>query len=412
VQHLTGAALIGDFEMKRALVLLLCIMLLVSSCAKNNQDKKAKITIWHDKEDSVIAILEEALSPLKDEIEIVFEKKSSLTESLKLVGNDIRNAPDMYIFAHDKIGVYAEMGILAPITDFVSKEELGKNIPLTVEAGLYKGTNYQMPLYYETLLFLYNRKYMKEQDIPSTTEELYSYMQKKTKYGHYGFVEQHSTPYYAAGWIHGFGADLADKEGNPLFATADMKKALSYHKKFVSLMPGETEYATVNTLFLEGMAHSTMNGPWFISAVKNSGIDVGVAPLPIVDETALPISPYCGIQGIHVLKAHANEKKDEITKVLHSLQNANLEISLALATGCAPALSECYEDERIRSNEVVMAMKDTASKAVPMPNMPELDVLWSVMGNLLTDINMRNVNVETACSNAQEKALDLIKAMR
>lgn len=397
---------------KRLMLFVICALVLLTSCSKKAVDEKQTITIWHDKEDSVISVLEEALSPLKDEINIVFEKKSSLTESLKLVGNDVKNAPDMYIFAHDKIGVYAEMGILAPITDFISPSSLDKNIPLTVEAGTYKGVSYQMPLYYETLLFLYNKKYMKEQDVPKTTEELYLYMQKKTKYGHYGFVEQHSTPYYAVGWIHGFGADLVDKEGNPLFDTAEMKKALEYHKNFVSLMPGETEYATVNTLFLKGMAHSTLNGPWFIGAVMDAGIDVGVAPMPVVDETGLTLAPYCGVQGVHVLKAHAKEKKEEITKVLNALQTASVEIQLALSTGCAPALSECYEDERIKNDEVVMAMKETALNALPMPNIPELDILWSVAGNLLTDINMRNENVSSACDAAQKKALELFEAMR
>mgnify|MGYP000405794325 CR=1 FL=1 len=41
-----------------------------------------------------------------------------------MVGNDPKAAPDMYFFAHDKIGVYAEMGILSPITDIIPAEEL------------------------------------------------------------------------------------------------------------------------------------------------------------------------------------------------------------------------------------------------------------------------------------------------
>lgn len=56
-----------------------------------------------------------------------------------MVGNDPNSAPDMYFFAHDKIGVYAEMGILAPITDFVDKSTLDQYIPMTIEAATYKG---------------------------------------------------------------------------------------------------------------------------------------------------------------------------------------------------------------------------------------------------------------------------------
>ena len=84
-----------------------------------DEDGEATITIWHDKEDAVTQVLEDALSELEPEIHVVLEKKSDLTETLKMVGNDPKAAPDMYLFAHDKIGVYAEMGILAPVTDIL-----------------------------------------------------------------------------------------------------------------------------------------------------------------------------------------------------------------------------------------------------------------------------------------------------
>lgn len=398
---------------KLIIIIVFIISVLFISCSgQSGNTDTTTITIWHDKEEPVIAVLEKNLEVLEPGITVIFEKKSSLTESLKLVGNDLKSAPDMYLFAHDKIGVYAEMGILAPITDFISIEELSENIPLVIDAGEYKGINYQLPLYFETMLFMYNRKYMKSDSIPKTTEELFSYMEKKTKYGHYGFVEQHSTPYYAAGWIHGFGTDLVDESGTPLLDSDQVKRALEYHRKFVSLMPGETEYATVNTLFTEGMAHSTMNGPWFIATVKAAGIDVGIAPMPTVDETGIPIAPYCGVQGLHVLKTNAVSKKDAITSVLRTLMINTPEIELALATGCAPALMACYEDSRITENDIVMAMRETAENAIPMPNIPEMDVLWSVTGNLLTDINMRGVDVDSACEAAQKKALDLIEAMQ
>ena len=249
-------------------ILMVCILFLLTGCSGNTGNQGGKsgpvtITIWHDKEDAVIAVLQEAVKVLEPEIVVVFEKKTGMTESLKLVGNDKNAAPDMYFFAHDKIGVYAEMGILTPITELLGEDALAGYVPLTVKGATYKGKLYQVPLYFETLLFMYNKKYMAEEDVPATTEQLYSYMQRKTKYGHYGFVEQHSTPYYAAGWIHGFGGSLITDAGVPCLDSAEVKAALAYHKKFVDYMPGETEYATVNTLFTEGMAHATIAGPWF-----------------------------------------------------------------------------------------------------------------------------------------------------
>ena len=148
---------------------------LLSGCGGNNvvEADKNTITIWHDKEDAVAEVLQKKLEELEPDVHVVLEKKSDLTESLKMIGSDPKAAPDMYFFAHDKIGVYAEMGILAPITDIIPKEELNVYMDNTLEAATYKGEIYQLPVYYETLLFMYNRRYMKDDEVPKTTEELY-----------------------------------------------------------------------------------------------------------------------------------------------------------------------------------------------------------------------------------------------
>lgn len=402
--------------MKRACSFLLAVSMTVGmlcGCgAKGPATDASTIVIWHDKEDAVIGVLEKKLKESAPDVNIVLEKKTDLTESLKMVGNNPSAAPDMYFFAHDKIGVYAEMGILAPITDIIPKEELLDYMDNCIDAATYKDEIYQLPIYYETLLYMYNRKYMHDDEVPATTEELYAYMQENTGGGHYGFVEQHSTPYYAAGWINGFGGSLLDADGNPALDTKEVKAALAYHKKFVDLMPGETEYATVNTLFNEGMAHSTIGGPWLIPTVRESGMDVGVAPMPVINDTNQPLAPYMGVQGVHVLKIAAENKAESVEKVLRALMDPQLEVDLAKASGCAPAREECYSMPEVTEDEIVMAMKDTAEHAVPMSNRPEMDVMWSVTGNLLTDVNMTGKDIDASCAAAQEEAKKLVEAMK
>lgn len=406
---------------KRVISLLLSVSLLASmsftSCgAKSSGNQAANnpntIVIWHDKEDAVTDVLQKKLKTLEPDVKVVLEKKSDLTESLKMVGNDPNSAPDMYIFAHDKIGVYAEMGILEPITNLVSDEDMSKFMDSTITAATYKGNIYQLPLYYETLLFMYNRLYMKDDEVPKNTEDLYAYMQENTSGGHYGFIEQHSTPYYAAVWINGFGENILTEDGKANLNTPKVKEALTYHKKFVDLQPGETEYATVNTLFSEGKAHSTIAGPWMVPTVKEKGMDVGVAPMPVINSTGNALSPYMGVQGVQVLKNAAKTKKTSIKKVLKVLMDPTVEIELAKASGCAPAMKSCYEQDEIKNDDVVMMMKQTADNAVPMPNIPEMDVMWTVMGNLLTDVNLSGKDIDDSLKKAQSKADSLIKSMK
>ncbi len=401
--------------MKRFLAILLALTMLLglAACAPAaNPEDANKLVIWHDKEEAVITVLEEYVATACPDLEVTFEKKTSLTDSLKLVGNDPNAAPDMFIFAHDKIGVFAEMGILAPITDIIPQDQLAGFLPMTLDAATYKGSIYQLPLYFETLLFMYNRRYMQDDEVPATTSELLEYMKNNTGRGRYGFVEQHSTAYYSAAWIHGFGGSIVSAEGVPFPDAQAVKAALNYHLRFVELMPGETEYNTVNTLFLEGKADATIGGPWMVPSARAAEIDLGIAPMPAVDATGKALAPYSGVQGIHVLNFAASNKTEAVKKLLTALQAPEVGISLALASGCAPARAECYDDARIREDEMVGMMRATAEIAVPMPNIPEMDVMWTVVSNLLTDVNLSGKGTDESFAAALRKANELIDAMK
>lgn len=399
--------------MKKLLSLLLAATMVfaLSACGAQEVDTDS-IVIWHDKEDAVAEVLQNYLNEALPELNITLEKKTSLTDSLKLVGNDPSSAPDMFIFAHDKIGLFAEMGILAPIEGLLPEGELENYLPMTTEAATYKGTAYQLPLYFETLLFMYNSKYMTAEMVPETTEELYAYMEANTGRDRFGFVEQHSTAYYSAAWIHGFGGEIISADGVPFPEPQAVKDALAYHLKFVQLMPGETEYSTVNTLFLEGKADSTIGGPWMVPSAREAGIELGIAPMPVVDETGMPLAPYSGVQGVHVLTHAAESKSEAVRAVLAALCAPEVGVELALASGCAPARTECYDDEAVANDELVQAMRATAEIAIPMPNMPEMDVMWTVVSNLLTDVNMSGRDVDESFDEALAEAENLIANMK
>ena len=406
--------------MKNIIASLLSIAMLIGllcGCGAKGQvlteEEKNTIVIWHDKEEAVAEALLAELKKSVPDVDVRLEHKSNLTEALKMVGNDPKAAPDLYFFAHDKIGVYAEMGILEPITELIPKEDLeSAYVGITLDAATYKGEIYQLPIYFETLLFMYNRLYMADERVPGTTEELYAYMSEKTHGGHYGFVEQHSTAYYSAGWIHGFGGYIMNGEGDVGLDLPETIAAMEYHKKFVELMPGESEYATVNTLFQEGKAHATIGGPWLVSASRAAGMDLGISSMPVIDESGMPISPYMGVQGVQVLKYAAENKTDAVKKVLNALMQPEVGISLAKVSGCAPAVEACYENAEVISDDVVMAMRETAENTIPMPNCPEMDIMWTVAADMLVNINMSGQDVKESCEAAQKNAEELIRKMQ
>lgn len=372
------------------------------------------VTIWHDGDESIMQVIaDEVNEELSDEnITVSFEKKSGLTDQLQLYGNDAANGPDLYFYAHDSLGMFAEMGILAPITDFIGEDELDGLLPMTVEAGIYQDTQYLLPVYYETLLFLYNQD-LWEGEVPSTTDELYAYMQDHTDTaaGTYAVVNQHSTAYNVAPVINGFGAYIIDKDANPGLDTDEMIEALTYNKQFAELM-GEGDYDTCNTLFNEQKAAAIIGGPWLISGIKEAGISYGIKSLAeFTLPNGNPLAPYSGVQGVGVLK-HAEDKKEAVASVLKAMADEKVGIALAKESNCAPANEKAYEDADVAANDMIMAMRETAKTAQPMPNIPQMSVMWGPAESLLAAVNKSGDDIKTAAETYQEAAKTAIADMQ
>lgn len=396
----------------------------IGSSEKTEDEKKTEkddtssgvqtVTIWHDGDESIMQVIaDEVNEELSDEnITVSFEKKSGLTDQLQLYGNDAANGPDLYFYAHDSLGMFAEMGILAPITDFIGEDELDGLLPMTVEAGIYQDTQYLLPVYYETLLFLYNQD-LWEGEVPSTTDELYAYMQDHadTAAGTYAVVNQHSTAYNVAPVINGFGAYIIDKDANPGLDTDEMIEALTYNKQFAELM-GEGDYDTCNTLFNEQKAAAIIGGPWLISGIKEAGISYGIKSLAeFTLPNGNPLAPYSGVQGVGVLK-HAEDKKEAVASVLKAMADEKVGIALAKESNCAPANEKAYEDADVAANDMIMAMRETAKTAQPMPNIPQMSVMWGPAESLLAAVNKSGDDIKTAAETYQEAAKTAIADMQ
>lgn len=373
------------------------------------------VSIWHDGDEAIMKVIEDQVNEelSDDNITVKFEKKSGLTDQIKLYGNDAESGPDMYMYAHDSLGTFVEMGVLSSITDVVDESVYADMLPMTQEAGNYKGEQYLLPVYFETLLFMYNKD-LWEGEVPSTTEDLYAYMQEHTDAdaGTYAVVNQHSTAYNVSPFINGFGGYIIDEDANPGLTDEKTKEAIEYNKKFAELQ-ADGDYNTVTTLFNEGKAAAIVGGPWLISGIKDAGINLGIKSL---SDFTLPngnsLAPYSGIQGVGVMKHAAEEKKDAVAKVLTAISDPEVGIALAKEASCAPANQKAYEDEAVKSDEMIVAMERTAETAEPMPNIPEMSVMWGPAESLLAAVNKSGDDLDAAAEQYQKEAEAAITDMQ
>ena len=225
--------------MKKFLAILLSalmLMTLLAACGTSNEPsgesaapaseapesetpaEPVELTVWHDNDEALMQAMADAANAKLEGtgVTLTFEKRTGLSDQLKLYGGDAANGPDMYLWAHDSLGTFVAMDILEPLTNLIDESVLADDLQLTVEAGQIDGTQYLLPVYFETLLFLYNKD-LWQGDIPATTEELYEYMvaNTDTAAGTYAVVNQHSTSYNVSPFINGFGGYILDDDGNP-----------------------------------------------------------------------------------------------------------------------------------------------------------------------------------------------------
>ena len=416
--------------MKKKLAILLCVSMtvgLLAGCGGQNSEngnnkgasgggetaESTEISIWHDGDEAIMQVIQDKVNEelSKENITVSFEKKTGLTDQIKLYGSDEENGPDMYMYAHDSLGTFVEMGVLSPITDVVSEDVYQDMLPMTLEASQYKGEQYLLPIYYETLLFMYNKD-LWEGEVPNTTEELYEYMTAHTDESTYALVNQHSTAYNVAPVINGFGGYIIDENAKPGLNDEKTKEAIEYNKKFAEL-EADGDYNTITTLFNEGKAAAIIGGPWLVSGIRDAGIDLGIKSLA---EFELPngntLIPYSGVQGIGVMKQAAENKKDAVAKVFTALADPSVGVALAEESNCAPANQTSYEDESVAGNEMIAAMKSTAEVAIPMPNMPEMSVMWGPAEALLAAVNKSGEDIDSAADQYQQEAETAIADMQ
>jgi arabinogalactan oligomer/maltooligosaccharide transport system substrate-binding protein len=234
-------------------------------------------------------------------------------------------------------------------------------------------------------------------------------MKERTRDGNYGFVEMYTSSYFMAAWFNAFGGVMIDEKSVPGLDGKGFVDALAYHKAFLPYLDSGGDWTTSTTLFLEGKAASTINGPWFVGNIKAAGIELGLASLPVVSPINKPLAPYAGVQGVHLVKA--GKHKEAAIQVIRFLQQPDVGQALGEVLGCAPAHRKAYDSGTIRQSAIIPVLRSVADAAVPMPKVPAMDIMWRATDDALLAIAKKGGDVTAELEKAQAWAIGRIAEM-
>jgi len=293
------------------------------------------------------------------------------------------NGPDLFIFAHDRIGDWADAGVIEPIEFWVDDARVERFSDETVAAMAYRDSLWGLPLAVKALALYYRTDLVATP--PATTDELIALAPKMRDAGGFALAYANVDLYGHAPWLHGYGGRVIDDQGKLAIATPEAAQAMRFARELVAkgVVPADAQGPRVASLFNDGRAATAMSGPWFVADIA-SGVPWKVAPLPIVSATGKPAAPFLGVEGI-LMSARARDK-DAAFAVLDGLTANAAAIERAKTARQVVANPCAYDDPDVARDAVLRAFRDQLAHTVPMPKGAAMRAVWTPYRTALGEV--------------------------
>ncbi len=322
--------------------------------------------------------------------------------------------PDVFIFAQDRLGGWIEAGnTVEPIDFFLDDATKGRFIKTTMDAMTYRGSVYGLPLNYKVITLVYNKKLVKQP--PRTSGELVAAAKKLTdpKAGTFGLAYWYSDFYYHAALMNGFGGRVFDAGSKPVLDNPENVRSLELLLRWLDqdkILPKEPSTALITALFNEGKAAFVLSGPWFVGEIGKN-VDWGLARLPTLDEAGgKPMRPWMTVEGAYV--AAPSAQKEAAFDFVKFLTDVDAGRIMALEGRQSPANQAVYQDPKVANDPILKAFKDQVDVAIPMPNVPEMTMVWGPATTAMNSIVRHALTPKAALQEAQKKVAADVAGLR
>ncbi len=324
--------------------------------------------------------------------------------------------PDLLFGASDNVGPLSLVKLLRPLETTLPAGAFDRFLPTSLDT--LDGHLWMVPDQVGNhLLLLYNRKLVPTP--PATHEEFIATGRRLTRNAGgsdatYGFVMNTTEPYWLAPYLGGFGGWVFDASGAPSLDTPAMVEALSYLKSLrddSAIMPREVDYQVAETLFKEGRAGMIVNGPWSIGGYRSAGIDLGVAPLPMLPNGRRP-QPMVASKGYSISVNVPEAKLARVVALVTYLTSREAQMRDITHLGFFPSDAAAFADSAFRDDPVLAGSRAAFELGRRMPVVPEMRVVWDSMRPNLQDVINGAKTPAQAAKDMQDAAVMQIATLK
>ena len=348
----------------------------------------SKVLIWsdQDRKAAVEQVAKQWGAARGVDVEVVVKGFGDIRDNLKTVQPE--NAPDVIVAAHDWTGSLAASGLVEPL--FPSKATRASFPAYALQAFSY-GTAvnklYGAPVALENIGLVVNTKLA---HIPKNFADLEAQALKfkKKASGNLAIAvpqgangdAYHMYPFFSGLGGYVFGRNKVGNLDPSNIGVANktfLKNAPLIDKwNKEGLLNSKIAYGDAKDAFLKGKAAFWITGPWESDTLKKSGLTFKIVQLPKIKFRS---APFLGVQGFMVTKFSTQHGVESLAKdlVANYFMGASAQQALAAANGRFPANKAAGK----RVNDAVLKQFGAASVGgVPMPNIPQMDSVWSELG--------------------------------
>jgi maltose/maltodextrin transport system substrate-binding protein len=367
-----------------------------------------ELSIWMDA-DRVPAMQESARKFEHDYgIKVNVDATENIPNNFPLAAQS-NKGPDIVIFAHDKLGEWADGGLIAPIP--VDAAYRSRFSAKAWEAVQDRGEYWGYPLSFEVVGLIYNKKLV--QDPPAQLSDLIEF-DKRLKTEHPGVATilwDYDSPYYSWGIFGSAGAYVyAKTEGGYDFKDIgiDTPGAVTALDQLIALVrAGVLPRAGSNAgipkqMMAQGKLAMMISGPWDWPDLMKNGIDFGVAPVPGVN--GAPGKAFIGVSVAYINRSSPNLDIAREFLEHYAITDEHFAAANKLKPIGIPALKSFY-DKLAATDELLREMKVCADDGEVMPNIPQMGRFWGAMGSALQIATNGQATAQAALKEARENML-------
>jgi maltose-binding protein MalE len=283
------------------------------------------------------------------------------------------NGPDLFIYPQDRIGDWADSGVIEPIEFWLDDKRVERFSTEAVAAMAYKGSLWGLPVTVKSLALYYRTDLVATP--PASTDALLALAPQMRARDGYAIAYANVDLYGHAPWLFGYGGKIMDDEGKLSIATPEAASAMTFARKLVvdGVAPDHAE----------GPAATVMSGPWFVADIA-ANVPWQVAPLPDVSATGRPAAPFLGAEGI-LMSARAHDKQTAFA-VMDALTSDRAAIERAKLARQVVPNPAAYADPDVARDPVLAAFRAQLAHTVPMPMGPAMRMVWTPYKTALGEV--------------------------